>query len=117
VNESKAVLQSICGARLTSVQFVLDYLILGFDEKGALTTLVWPEISSGNTVVRFGMIGYRDRLCELTTHVVGTVEIGEDETILIAFVNRSSMRIPLGNRKAPGERAIFTAPKHQLRVW
>jgi|HubBroStandDraft_4_1064222.scaffolds.fasta_scaffold124120_1 hypothetical protein len=117
VNDSEASLQSICGARLTSVQFVLDYLILGFDGKGALTTLVWPEISSSNTVVRFGMSGYRDHLCELITQVVGTVEMGEDETILIAFVNGSSMRIPLRSRKAPGERAIFTAPNHQLRVW
>ena len=117
MNDSEASLQSICGARLTSVQFVLDYLILGFDGKGALTTLVWPEISSSNTVVRFGMSGYRDHLCELITQVVGTVEMGEDETILIAFVNGSSMRIPLRSRKAPGERAIFTAPNHQLRVW
>jgi hypothetical protein len=117
VNESEASLQSICGVRLTSVQFVLDYLILGFDAQGALTTLVWPEISSGNTVVRFGMSGYRDRLCELITQVVEIVEFGEDETILIAFENRSLMRIPLRERTAPGERAIFTAPKHKLRVW
>jgi hypothetical protein len=99
------------------VQFVLDYLILGFDKKGALTTLVWPEISSSDNVVRFGMTGYRDRLCELITQVVGTVEVGEDETILIAFENHSFMRIPLRDRKAPGEREIFTAPKHKLRVW
>jgi hypothetical protein len=33
------LLQSIVGARLSSVQFVLSYLILGFEEKGALTLL------------------------------------------------------------------------------
>jgi len=49
----KKLLLEIRGARLSSVQFVLDYLILGFDEKGALTTLVWPEImEKGDTDIR-----------------------------------------------------------------
>jgi hypothetical protein len=117
VNEGEALLQTTCGTRLTSVQFVLDYLILGFDEKGALTILVWPEIYNGDTVVKFGMSGYRDRLCELITQVVRTVEITEDETIFITFENQNRMRIPLRDRKVPGERAIFTAPKHHLYAW
>ena len=117
LNKGEELLQSICGARLSSVQFVLDYLILGFDEKGALTTLVWPEIHSTDPVVKFGMSGYRDRLCELITQVVSTVEVTEDETFIITFENESRLRIPLRERKDPGERAIFTAPKHRLRVW
>ncbi len=117
VNEGEALLRTICGARLTSVQFVLDYLILGFDEAGALTTLVWPEIQDGEGVFKFGMSGYRDRLCGLITEVVKTVELTEDETIFITFENRSFMRIPLRDRKVRGERAIFTAPKHHLYAW
>jgi hypothetical protein len=117
MNEGEALLQTISGARLTSVQFVLDYLILGFDAKGALTTLVWPEIYDGGTIIRLGMSGYRDCLCDLITQVVETVEITEDETIFIAFENKSRIRIPLRDRKGLGERAIFTAPNHRLRVW
>src|SRR5258707_1038212 len=45
VEESAAVFRRIIGARLTSVEFVLDHLALGFDGKGALTSLVWPEVS------------------------------------------------------------------------
>jgi hypothetical protein len=41
LDRQKALL-NIVGARLTSVQFILNYLILGFDERGAYTTLVWP---------------------------------------------------------------------------
>src|SRR5450432_2314136 len=94
-SEGELLLQTVCGARLTSVQFVLNYLILGFDAKGALTTLVWPEIHSADAVVRFGMSGYRDSLCELITQVVGTVEMTEDEIIYVTFANESRMRIPL----------------------
>jgi len=38
VEDGSSVLARIVGARLTSVDFVMDYLILGFDGKGALTT-------------------------------------------------------------------------------
>ena len=44
MQNGKKLLLELRGARLTSVQFVLNYLILGFDEKGALTTLVWPKV-------------------------------------------------------------------------
>jgi hypothetical protein len=38
--QKEKALSRLAGARLTSVQFILNYLILGFDERGALTTLV-----------------------------------------------------------------------------
>ena len=117
VNEGEALLRTICGARLTSVQFVLDYLILGFDEVGALTTLVWPDIRDGDAVFKFGMSDYRDHLCELITQVVKTVEITEDETICITFENESRIQIALRNRTVPGERNVFTAPRHHLYTW
>jgi hypothetical protein len=117
LNEGEILLQTVSGSRLTSVQFVLDYLILGFDEKGALTTLVWPELYRGDSVARFGMDGYRDRLCELIGQIVKTVKMTEDETISITFENECHMRISLRDRKIPGERAIFTAPRHHLYTW
>src|SRR5580692_5778070 len=101
VGQGSDVLTRIIGARLSSVDFVLDYLILGFDGKGALTTLVWPEIYDGATVIRFGTNGYRDRLCELITQVVRAVEMTEDETMFIKFANNSGIRIPLRDRKIP----------------
>jgi hypothetical protein len=109
---------AMSGARLTSVQFVLDYLILGFDERGALTTLVWPEIHQGGMATKFGMSGYRDRLCELIEELVKAVEVTQDETIRITFQSDVILQIPLKERTAPGEKAIFNAPKlHRLAVW
>jgi len=114
---STAAFSRIVGARLSSVDFVLDYLILGFDGKGALTSMVWPEIVPiAGGVLKFGMPGYRDRLCGLITRVVSEVDFSEDETITISFGD-DHLRIPLQQRHNQGERAIFTAPKNFLNVW
>lgn len=116
VEDGESVLSRIIGARLTSVDFVMDYLILGFDGKGALTILVWPEISVAGKLYKFGMDGYRDRLCELIGTVILEVHLSKDETISISFGN-NQLRIPLQESQSPGERAIFTYPKHGLYVW
>jgi hypothetical protein len=116
VEQGAAVLSRIIGARLSSVDFVMDYLILGFDGKGALTSLVWPEIiSNAGSVLKFGTPGYRDRLCDLITQVVSQARVSEDESITISFGD-DHLRIPLQQRQH-GEKAIFTAPKHFLYVW
>jgi len=113
----KKLLLEIRGARLSSVQFVLDYLILGFDEKGALTTLVWPEITSEGATLSFGTPGYRDQLCDFITRVVENVKICDDETMMIIFKDQSQLTMALRTYKGSGERAIFTAPKHRLFAW
>jgi hypothetical protein len=96
---------------------VIDYLILGFDAKGGLTTLVWPEVTGGKIAIKFGMPGYRDSLCDLITKVVENVEITEDETIVIAFDSETRLTIPLRTYTDFGERAIFTTPRNRLFVW
>ncbi len=111
------VLQTIRGARLSSVQFVLDYLILGFDEKGALTTLVWPEVTSNGSTLKFGDPGYRDCLCALIAQIVEDARIGDDETIMVHFRNGGLVAIRLQSRASEGERAIFTGPENVLFTW
>jgi hypothetical protein len=111
------LLSEIIGARLSSVQFVMDYLILGFDEKGALTTLLWPEILSAGPTTKFGMPGYRDSLCDLIMKLVENVEITPEETIIIGFSRDVRLAIPLRTYKRPGERAIFTTPTNRLFAW
>lgn len=111
------VMSRLIGARLTSVQFVMDYVILGFDKKGALTTLVWPELRRGDNVLTSGMSGYRDCLCALISHVVSSAAIDQEETITIVFDELSQIIIPLRSYKLQGERAILTGPKHFLYVW
>jgi hypothetical protein len=116
VEREKALLR-IVGARLTSVQFVLNYLILGFDEKGALTTLVWPEVLKKDERTTFGMAEYRNKLCSAIERIVKSATIEHDETISIHYDDGTEMRIPLQSYQLSGERAIMTGPKHYLFVF
>jgi len=115
--KGRDILQEVRGARLTSVEFVLNYVILGFDGKGALTSLVWPELTWPDANLTFGMPGYRDRLCEFITKVVENVESSDDETITFTFREQDRIVIRLSTYEHPGERAIFTAPKNRLFTW
>jgi hypothetical protein len=95
----------------------MDYLILGFDERGALTTLVWPEVADGKTRLTFAMPGYRDRLCSLLVETLRDATMESDETIKFIFEGGTEMRIPLRSYVGTGERAILTGPKHSLLVF
>jgi len=107
----------IIGARLSSVQFVLNYLILGFDEKGALTSLVWPEVMHADHTLKFGDPGYRDRLCELIEKVVTGASMDSADTITIQLGDDDRLKLPLSTYGGQGERAILTGPQHYLRVF
>lgn len=117
LTKKEEAISRLSGARLTSVQFILDYLILGFDEKGALTTLVWPEIHCNKEILTINMQGYRDGLCSLIEKVIKRVTMEVNETISIDFENDTELRIPLASYKVPGERAILTGPDHYLFVF
>lgn len=110
-------LSKLVGAPLTSVQFVLNYLILGFDEKGALTTLVWPKLRRRKEETALGMDRYRNELCSLINCKVVTASVGHDETILIQFDDGAELGIDLATYKGRGERAILTASNNYLLVF
>lgn len=108
----------IIGARLTSVQFVLNYLILGFDERGALTTLVWPELTISALSIKYGDLEYRNHLCGLIEHTVTGAVLDAEETVTISFDNLAAPVIRLGEYTGRGERAILTGPGgHYLQVF
>jgi hypothetical protein len=112
------ILKKIVGGRLTSVCFVMDYLTLGFDNKGSLTSLVWPDVvDSQGCTTSFGNESYKDDICDLITQIVTDVQMSKDEIISVTFENGCRLIIRLRDRKTRGERAIFTAPKHHLQVW
>jgi len=95
----------------------MDYLILGFDAKGALTTLVWPILIEQDRLLRFGMAGYRDGLCELIPQEVESVDITLEEVIIIKFQKQTRIEIPLRTHGLPGDRAIFYGQKRVLTEW
>jgi hypothetical protein len=115
--QQQEALSKLRGGLLSSVQFVLSYLILGFSEKGALTSLVWPEIHEGKNKSRFGDVGYRDKLCSLIGETAKNLLIKPGDIIVIEFANGIELRVPLGAYQGKGERAILTSPDHFLYVF
>jgi hypothetical protein len=106
----------IVGARLTSVQFVLDHLILGFDDKGSLSTHVWPDIVHKEQAIVLGDAGYRDRLCALIRRMVTAAAIDSADTIRIHFGNDDRLAMALDKYQGDAERAILTGPHHYVRI-
>lgn len=113
---AREALSHIVEGQLSSVQFVMDYLIIGFEPRAAMTSLIWPEIVSGEDTTRFGSPGYRDQLCELIGQCVRSAGLKAEEVIEIEFDNGTLLRIPLATFDGPGERLIITGPKHYLFV-
>ena len=114
---AKEALSKMLESRLTSVQFVLDYLILGFDQKAAFTSLVWPVIDDEQGKSQYGSSEYRDRLCALIEQTVVGCDLDQSDKIKITFKNGATLKIDLGSYTGEGERGILTAPNHFLFVF
>lgn len=79
------MLDELRGDRLSSVEFVADYVQLHFDGS-SLTCFVWPSVEVGPGDVRtFGDAGYRDALCAFITHEVTGVEESEVAGLTLRF--------------------------------
>jgi hypothetical protein len=117
LGEANVGLAMLVGARLTSVQFVLNYLILGFDGKGALTTLVWPQVIVGPKAIDHETQGYRDALCSLIEDHVSEAAIDDNRKIGMKFSSQRRLEVALSNYEGTGERAILTGPSHYLLVF
>lgn len=115
--ESCSVLQKIVGTQLTSVEFILDYVKLDFDNEGNLTSLIWPEIWISNKKFVLKDSGYRDMLCSLIGRSVNSVHISDDEIISIKIGSDSNIVIPISCDNTGSERAVFTAPGDIMFVW
>lgn len=105
-------LSKIIGASLTSVKFAQDHLVLAFDEKGSLTTSVWPLATASGRTLAHGAAGYRDQLCDLIGRTVKSAVLDDEEAISIFFAKGQDLFIPLRTYVGRGERAILTSPGH-----
>ena len=106
----------IVGTRLTSVQFMLDHLVLVFEDKGTLTTRVWPDIVNRDEALTYGQPGYRDRLCALIRRMVTGAAIDSSDTIRIYFGNDERLALPLDRYAGDAERAVLTGPRSYIRI-
>lgn len=116
-NPDVQFLNVISGARLTSVNFVIDYVILGFDDRGWLTLLLWPSLFVDGNLLAFGEVEYRNKLCDQISVVVDRVEADGERNMVIHLVNEAQIRLHLGSPQSFGEKASFLTPDRQLQVW
>lgn len=105
-------LSRIVGSKISFMQFILDYLIIGFSENGAMSVFVWPELHISGSVFRIGDSRYRDELCKFIGCDVVEASINLDDIIKIECGDQSILLINLKGIDQDMDRAIITAPKH-----
>lgn len=108
-------LRQLFGSRLTSVIFVLDYVIIGFEGGRALTLLLWPTIYKDAQRSVSGMAEYRDALCSFIGALVTSAMI--DSTKLMITFGVDTLTVSLEESTPSGERVIMTGPDNLLAVW
>jgi hypothetical protein len=102
-------LEMIVGESLSSVEFVMDYVRLGFNES-RLTAFVGPQIENLDRTLSDTDSGYRDALCALIGVVVSSTEVREEEVLRIAFTDGRAITVSLRAEGVVGpEYAYFTS--------
>lgn len=110
-------LSVLIGRQLSSVEFVQDYLQLRFDGP-YLTAITHPRVSVGNMCWKWGMPGYRDRLCERIGSVVTRAPVSEGGEICLEFDDGARLSISLhSDDYRAAEAAIFDNGDQGCWVW
>jgi hypothetical protein len=108
-------LESIVGAQLSAVTFVMDYIQLAFD--GRCFTVLCPCIvSSPNVTIRSGEIGFRDQICTAIARQVTSVQVC-DATMTIGLQDFRIAFDLTAPATAGGERLLFDDGTGRLQVW
>ncbi len=111
------ILSDIVGEQLIEVDFVLDYIQLGFDGP-YLTIFMFPRVEIGEVVIKPGQPGYRDALCKRITKIVKAATAVENEKIQIVFDDGSKFTISLCPEDyTTVEAAIFRNGPERWEVW
>jgi hypothetical protein len=98
------LLQTIVGERLSSVEFVEDYVQMRFNG-ATLTAFTQPTVSIDNQTLHWGEPGYRDELCRQIGHPVKSVSIRAGEFIEVLFDDNMKVQISIRDRDYRGAEA------------
>jgi hypothetical protein len=106
VDDLNDSLSQLCGTILTSVEFVLDYLVLKF-EGPTLTTYTRPSVSVGGKTLSWAQVGYRDAVCERIGVKVVSTNIVDNDELTIAFADEARFRVSLRSEDYRGIEAVY----------
>lgn len=103
------------GSKLSSVEFVMDYVQLRFDGP-TLTVFNKPVVRTGHETIKWGDVKFRNALCDLIAHTVSSTDVRRREAAEIVFDNGSVFIVPLGWNDFHGPEALtFSAgPKFSV---
>jgi hypothetical protein len=107
-------LDEISGRRMSSVEFVHDYIQFRFDGP-CLTTFTLPSIKKGNQLIGATDEGYKDGLCSQIGVQVERVIVGSEE-LIVEFANLVAFAVSLRNKDYNGPEAIEYSGDNG-RVW
>ena len=86
--------EALLGKRLTSAEFVLDYVQLRFDGP-FLTVITWPVLEVDGERFRWGERGFRDALCSPIGKEVIRAEIRAEHSLQLEFSDGAVFRVSL----------------------
>lgn len=99
----------IVGKRLSSVDFVEDYVQLRFEGDTIVTLLVWPMLIDGERIAEFGQNGYDEKLGTFVGEqlVGGTVAPAAHMTLDFGHGRRLRVRLDAEAYEGRPEAIIF----------
>lgn len=110
------LLAQLIGRKMSSVEFVQDYIQLRFD--GITVTAINPLfVEDEVSVYKPDDQGYRDQICSLIGYSVKEANIIEDVEVRITFSDLKVIAISLrAEDYSVAEGVIFTSPTHEWWV-
>ena len=118
MNESKDIMKSLIGLKLTSVEFVADYVQLLFKDH-CFSIINDPYLLVGDKTIDFGTIDFCNKILALIGLPVCESECRENEYLRICFSNQECLYISIkdGDYLYGPEAAILDCPNHEFEVW
>jgi hypothetical protein len=110
------VLQVIVGKRLTSVEFVHDYVQLRLDGS-LLNAVTQPSVEINGRSLHWGDVGFRDELCNRIGKSVALARIVPGEALEIHFDDTAIFRVSLRDRDYRTAEAVYFETKKSGEWW
>lgn len=110
-------LKGVIGGSIVSVEFVMDYVNIHFEDS-TLTAISLPKVHESGQRHVFGQAGYRDALCSFVSRTVVDVSDDGAEEIALVFGNGAKISISIRTEDRIGpESATFSSGSGVLIVW
>lgn len=110
------LLDQLKSQRLSSVEFVQDYIQLHFDDY-TLTVYNPVKITQGASSLPEKQIGFKDALCNLINRIVRDVSYTESDRVEVAFDSGSCVVVSIAAKDYSGPEALVLQSRDAKGPW